>query len=107
MYWPCGRRSLVVKRPVMAIEMGLSHAEFFRTLPSAMGGIPYQIDNRCVLAEQGEKRLRIELGPELQRRIALLSVPYTEVSFSFEGYEQDAIDAFMDYFMSRYQRGGG
>ena len=88
--------------------MGLSHGEFFRTLPSAMGDTPYRVEGGAVVADTGRGRsLRIELGPEGRRRIALLSVPVTEVRLSFEGYAPAEMEAFMTYFLSRYQRGGG
>ena len=89
------------------LEMGLDHAEFFRTLPSAMGNTAYTVRTNQVLVEQTGRQLTISLAPEQRRRIALLNLPYTTVRFDFQGYEQTAIDAFMDYFLSRYQRGGG
>lgn len=89
--------------------MGLSHADFFRTLPAAMGEHAYCVDGVQVHSgdASGPRQLLIELQPERERRIALLSVPTTDVRFCFRGYDQAAVKAFMDFFMSRYQRGGG
>ena len=88
-------------------EMGLTHAEFFRTLPSAMGDLGYRIEEEKVVAENKPYRLTIRLDSQQERRIALLRIPYTRVHFDFEGYQQEEIDAFMAYFESRFQRGGG
>jgi len=89
-------------------EMGVSHYDFFRTLPSAMGDFTYQLDGNTVIAQQQGKHLRIVLGPQQERRIALLRVPYTQVRFIFDDAFQAAeIDAFMVYFERRFQRGGG
>lgn len=88
-------------------EMGLTHAEFFRTLPSAMGATSYRVDGDRVFAEDNNRRLIIRLDAQQERRIALLHIPYTWVHFDFEGYQPQEIDAFMAYFESRFQRGGG
>ena len=96
------------------MDMGLSHADFFRTLPAAMSGqSSYRVTGEQVIcpaeadpAASGRSVL-IELQPERERRIALLSLPTTEVQFQFNGYRQPEVDAFMAFFMSRYQRGGG
>lgn len=87
--------------------MGLTHSEFFRTLPAAMGEHPYTVVDHQVQAHQGGKQLSIRLDPQQERRIALLRIPYTWVHLEFNGYSQNEIDQFMDYFNSRFQRGGG
>ena len=88
-------------------EMGLTHAEFFRTLPAAMGGQDYVVAGSRVSVENGDRRLTISLDPEGERRIALLRLPVTRVTFEFSGYTQQDIDAFMQRFERRFQRGGG
>lgn len=87
--------------------MGLTHSEFFRTLPAAMGELPYTVIDHQVQAHQDGKQLSIRLDPQQERRIALLRIPYTWVHFEFNDYSQSEIDQFMDYFNSRFQRGGG
>ena len=87
--------------------MGLTHADFFRTLPSAMGQLNYQVKGYSITAGQNGKQLRIELGPQLERRIALLHIPYVNVRIIFQGYSDAETQAFLDYFDSRFQRGGG
>ena len=93
---------------ILEREMGVSHKDFFRTLPPAMGPFSYRLENQAVVAEHQGRHLRIELGPEQERRIALLHIPYTHVRFTFaDGFDTTAIDTFMKYFESRFQRGGG
>lgn len=115
MFWLSGRPwpgvesfAHTMNTVVLEREMGVSHNDFFRTLPSAMGSFSYRLEQHAVLAEHQGKRLRIELGPQQERRIALLRLPYTQVRFSFcDSFSQAEIDAFMTYFDSRFQRGGG
>lgn len=91
----------------LELDMGLTHAEFFRTLPPAMAGLDYRIESARVEALQGDKRLLIHLEPESERRIALLRIPTTRVRFRFENHDPNEIDAFMNRFHKHFQRGGG
>lgn len=88
-------------------EMGLTHADFFRTLPAAMGELPYQVNGLQVVSQQANKLLNIQLGSQQQRRIALLSIPYVAIDFCFRGYQAAEVKAFMQRFDSYFQRGGG
>ncbi len=88
-------------------EMGLSHAEFFRTLPAALGERPYRIDGGTVSIDDQGRTVTIRLAPEQVRRIALLHVPVTHVEFRFDGHAPEQIEAFMNHFARYYQRGGG
>lgn len=88
-------------------EMGLTHAEFFRTLPSAIAGQPFQRKGSRVTIDYGERSVVIELGPERTRRIALLALPYTEVRFAFVGFANDQREQFMQRFDLYFRRGGG
>ena len=49
----------------------------------------------------------ISLSPEGRRRIAALSLPTTQVHFTFTGYSSEDIDRFMARFDRAFQRGGG
>lgn len=88
-------------------EMGLSHAEFWRTLPRALEGRPYQRDGNTIAIRDCQRQLTIHLGPEGKRRIALLQLPVTRVTFAFSGYTAADMDAFMQRFSRYFQRGGG
>lgn len=88
-------------------EMGLTHAEFFRTLPAALDGRPYRIEDAIVSIDDQGRTVTIRLAPESVRRIALLQVPVTRVEFVFDGHQPEQIESFMSRFARYYQRGGG
>lgn len=88
-------------------EMGLTHADFWRLLPRAMGNHGYTIDGNSVHASVDNGTLDITLGPSLERRIALLRLPYSVVSFTFNGVTEAQQQAFKAHFDLHFQRGGG
>lgn len=88
-------------------EMGLTHNEFFRTLPLAVGEQPYQVDGSVIVVALKTGRLVLTLAPESVRRIASICIPKTLVSFSFENVAEDEKQYFLRYFDKRFQRGGG
>jgi len=88
-------------------EMGLTHADFFRLLPRAMGEHAYRIEGSSVDADVHDGSLKIVIGPQKTRRIALLHLPYAEVSFTFVGVSESQRLEFMEHFDLHFQRGGG
>jgi hypothetical protein len=88
-------------------EMGLTHDDFWRLLPRAMGTHGYQIDADVVTASLHQGTLEISLGPAQERRIALLRLPYCVVSFVFRGVSEEQQLAFKAHFDLHFQRGGG
>jgi len=90
-----------------AREMGLTHAEFFRTLPQAINHHPHRRNNRSIEIDYGERAVRIELGPEKTRRIASLKLPCVDVTFTFSGFTDAERNAFMERFDLYFRRGGG
>ena len=88
-------------------DMGITHSEFFRTLPAALPALAYTVQGRDVVISDDTRRLVISLSPEGRRRIAALSLPTTQVHFTFSGYSQQDIDRFMVRFDRAFQRGGG
>ncbi len=88
-------------------DMGITHSEFFRTLPAALATLPYTVQGHDVVIGEDTRRLVISLSPEGRRRIAALSLPTTQVHFTFSGYSPQDIDRFMARFDRAFQRGGG
>lgn len=88
-------------------EMGVSHSDFFRLLPRAMGDTPFRVKGMSVTGELSAGTVSISVGEEKLRRIALMAIPYAEVTFSFDGVADDERTEFMRYFDLRFQRGGG
>ncbi|MEX2516847.1 MAG: hypothetical protein WD572_08085 [Gammaproteobacteria bacterium] len=88
-------------------EMAVSHADFLRLLPHAMPGYELSSDEDRIIATAGNKKVEIRLGPESERRIAMLRVPVTEVTLVFKGFTDEEARAFLDKFDMTYRRGGG
>jgi len=88
-------------------EMGVTHADFYRLLPRAMGETPYTLSGDTVDGKLGDGSVSIHLGEPQVRRIALLAIPYAEVSFSFDGVDEATRTSFMKHFDLHFQRGGG
>ncbi len=88
-------------------EMSISHRDFFRILPGALETTDYRIDGNTVSVGEGRRRLEIVLSPETERRIALLSLPVTQVSLEFVGYDAEEAAAALGRFDRAFQRGGG
>ena len=88
-------------------DMGVSHAEFFRLLPTALGPEAYSTDGARVVRQDGTRRLEITLGPEGTRQLALMRVPRTAVTLSFQGYSDAEMAAALALFDRAFQRAGG
>ena len=88
-------------------EMGVTTEDFFRILPKAMGAHPYRVEGRTVHGEIHDGSVEIVLGPQQERRIALLRLPYAEVSFTFRGVSEPRQREFKRHFDLYFQRGGG
>lgn len=95
--------------PVIAYsrEMGLTHDDFWRILPRAMGDVAYESDGNVVRAPLANGSLEITIGVPLERRIALMCIPYSVVSFTFTDVEEAEQLAFKAHFDLHFQRGGG
>lgn len=88
-------------------EMGLTHDDFWRLLPRAMGEHRYERIGDQVHAAVNDGKLLIELGATMERKIALLRLPYSTVSFTFTGVSKEQQLAFKAHFDLHFQRGGG
>jgi len=88
-------------------DMGLTHADFFRLVPSAMGEHPHRVEGMKVYGEIGSGSVEITLGAQRERQIALMRIPHALVSFHFRGVTKSEQEEFKAYFDLRFQRGGG
>ena len=87
--------------------MGYTHADFFRLLPGAMGDYPYEVEGLQVRAQVGGGTLTITLGPEGQRRLVLVVIPQTQITFEYVGVSDEDREAFVTYFDLRFMKGLG
>lgn len=91
-----------------ALEMGISHADFFRIFPRVVAPAEVRREALAVHVETGPGRgLTVRLSPEKTRRIAGLGIPYTELELAFRGYDAPARAAFLAHFHRAFQKGGG
>jgi hypothetical protein len=90
-----------------ARAMGLTRAEFLRSLPEAVGHRRYRIDGDRIEIADSAGPILILLGPAGVRRIGMLSLPVIRVEFRFGEMSQAQRDRFMTRFERYFQRGGG
>ncbi len=92
---------------VIEKEMGLTHRDFFRTIGSALGTEDFEVWDTGVRVSSGAQTLQIQLGHEMERRIALMVIPRTLVTLTFTNYPEDEVKAVIKRFDMRFKRGGG
>ena len=92
---------------VVEKEMGMTHADFFRSFPNVLQGEQFSIkgDQVSIISESGT--WTIELGPESTRNIALLSLPRITVTLRFEHYKEADRRSALERFDRAFQRAGG
>lgn len=97
------------ERPTIrfARELGLTHTEFHRSLPPAIAHRPFRLEEGKVIVEDGVRTVTISLGPQQERRIASLRLPFVVVDFEFRSYTVSEFEDFMQRFERYFQRGGG
>lgn len=88
-------------------QMGLSHAEFLRSLPAAAGEMECRVDGPHIQISQSNRRVDIRLGPEQDQRLGSLVLPQTRVNLRFEGFSETERADFLRRFDLAFQRGGG
>lgn len=89
-------------------EMGISHADFRRVFPRLVSDAAFALDADGAKVRWPDGRhLVVSLGPERERRIALLRLPVTDLGFEFAAFSAAARDAFMARFDRAFQKGGG
>lgn len=91
----------------MLREMGITHADFLRTLPAALRGAPFARNGLEITVADGRRCLLIRLSAETERRIARVTLPVTHVEFCFSGYSLEETRLFFARFDPYYQRGLG
>ena len=88
-------------------EMALTHADFFRIIPRALGTEDFERTDTGVVLADGDRRLEITLGSERIRKIALMKIPACDVRLEFSGYTRAESRAALHLFDRMFQKGGG
>ena len=91
------------------LEMGITHNDFFRIFPRLVAPISVTREALCVtVAWQAPARsLQVTLSKEKIRKIAALSIPYTELEFRFRDFSPSERREFLERFRRAFQKGGG
>ena len=88
-------------------EMAVTHTDFYRLLPNVLRGEDITVEGTRVRIEGTAGTWTIDLGLEGERRIALLVVPRTSVTLTFEDYSTENREDALKRFDRAFQRGGG
>ncbi|MFT5426339.1 MAG: hypothetical protein ACI9ZT_001280 [Gammaproteobacteria bacterium] len=92
-------------------EMTISHSDFFRILPKAVGSHRYHKQENVITVSLNDKGIACEivisLSKERVRKIASLTLPVTDVTFQAGNITEEQKIEFFKRFDRAYQRGGG
>lgn len=90
-------------------EMGYSRREFLKALPAAIDHRTVEAEGNTltILLQAPDQIMRIQLGEERVRKIALLALPILDVEITIEGVEGDALRQIVRRFDLALQKGGG
>ena len=98
---------MVTNAFVVEKEMGLTHADFFRTIQRALGSRDFKKTDTGVVLTNGDRRLKITLGRERIRKIACMKIPACDVRLEFSAYSEAEREAALGLFNRMFQKGGG
>lgn len=93
--------------------MGTNHKDFLRLLPRSVPDADVVVcgdeaKGASVVIENAPLgRIEITLSPVGQRKIALLCLPVTHVSFRFFGVDEETAHREYERMAKYFQRGGG
>jgi hypothetical protein len=91
----------------IAKDMGVTHADFFRSVRPLLEGKDYTLRSDGVTVQLDPGAVEIRLGPEGKRSLGNFHLPRTRVELRFQDCAPEAIDAFIASFDTRFRRGGG
>ena len=89
------------------LVLGFGHEEIRRLAPALGEGEVRARDDGALELRQGDRAVRIGLGPEGVRALGSMRLPRTAVRLEFEGYDELEVARFMDRFHACFRRGGG
>lgn len=88
-------------------EVNISRKEFLRQLPDAIGNREFDVEGNQVVVRDGDKCVRITVMDEGTEEMGALDTPMKDISFAFDGYSEQEIEAFMDNYDEHTLRFGG
>ncbi len=87
--------------------MNITQADFERLLPAAVSYAAYQAHDGVYGHAAAGRAWQVRLGPEEERRIALIRLPMRRVEIELSGYGDDEAAAWLARFDLYFQKGGG
>ncbi len=87
--------------------MTVTRADFLRLLPAAVGGVAFAEEHDGFLHREPQRTWRIAFEPLPELRIGLIRLERHRVGFTFEGYNEAEIEAFLARFEQYFRKGGG
>ncbi len=88
-------------------EMTITHADFMRILPKALGSDEYTVKDREIHYVGDTWGMTIKLSVEQQWGIGALTLPRLQVHIAINGCNESEAKAVLKRFDQCYQRGGG
>jgi len=88
-------------------EMTITHADFFRLLPSLFEDRFFRRDDLSIFSNLGDGSMEIKLGPEQNKRLGSLDLMVTEITFHFTNVGESDRRIFLEKLDQVYQKGGG
>ena len=88
-------------------EMTITHKDFLRLLPKAIGGLTYEKVDNTILIEDELRTIQITLSCESSRKFGSINLPVTNVSIELKGFCDTSVKRFLSRFDLSYQKGGG
>ena len=89
-------------------EMGLTYADFFRSLSQLPGGWVHETRSDGATLKYADGTIQISLGPQCERRLtALVKIPFIQVIFKYVDLSEVERKRFQSRFDLTFQRGGG
>lgn len=94
---------------VVQLEMGITHADFFRIFPRVPDGGALRREHEAAIsvAWPDGRSLQVSLSAERVRRIALLRIPCVDVTLRFHGFDDEQRAHLVTRFHRAFQKGGG
>ncbi|MHC8509842.1 MAG: hypothetical protein ACYYKD_10735 [Rhodospirillales bacterium] len=88
-------------------DMACTRAEMAAGLARAFGAEPRAEGADILVIAAGSGVLRVTMGPQQTRTIAMLSIKHMDVTLAFEGMDDAAVREALTRFDRAFQRGGG
>ncbi len=94
-------------------EMGTNHKDFLRLLPKSVPNAQIHTSGdenegaKVVIEDAPFGRIEVDLSRVGERRIALLALPVTHVTFRFYNVDEETAHREYNRMAKYFQRGGG